>query len=643
MPRLRKFFDELKERNVRKTLTIYMSSALTATGIVKLFTEAYRLPPVLFSVTVTLLTFGLASAFALAWFHGKKGARRFQPKEIALHGIFFAGALFVSFRLIGAPPPSHLSVDGEEVPSIAILYLKNLGPEEDEPYSYGITQDLIVDIAKAGLVRVAPKKDILFFQSGTVTIDSIALKLHVRYVLDASIRREGDILRLSGQIVEARTGRTLWADHMRTTMSEAASLQGQLARTIISVLNLNPSESVRKDITAARSTNPDVYEFYLRAKYLYDKRATKEDILTARGMYLKAIELDSTFVPARIGLGQTHESQGEYSQAEQIYRHALQTARKSEIRIEEAVALSRLGVVEWYREDFPKALEYYTQSLTISVEIGDREGEGRTLNNIGLVYHIQGDYTTALDYYTKSLTIGLALGDRWAEARTPNNIGNVYSNLGEYDKALDYYGRALRMRQELGDKPGECITLSNIGNVYDLKGEYGKALDHYSQTLRITQELGDRVGEGMILTAIGSIYHKQGKYAEAIDALRKAQSFMRLTERPATATALSWLAFAEMKVGDRKSAQAHADTVETLLKSAPRTEEFVEICWNLYNINSLIGNRQKMSEYLEQAYREVSSRADRIGDEGLRQSYLTNVPTVRAVVAAWNGKGQASR
>jgi len=320
-------------------------------------------------------------------------------------------------------------------------------------------------------------------------------------------------------------------------------------------------------------------------------------------MYLKAIELDSTFVPARIGLGQTHESQGEYSQAEQIYRHALQTARKSEIRIEEAVALSRLGVVEWYREDFPKALEYYTQSLTISVEIGDREGEGRTLNNIGLVYHIQGDYTTA----------------------------------------LDYYGRALRMRQELGDKPGECITLSNIGNVYDLKGEYGKALDHYSQTLRITQELGDRVGEGMILTAIGSIYHKQGKYAEAIDALRKAQSFMRLTERPATATALSWLAFAEMKVGDRKSAQAHADTVETLLKSAPRTEEFVEICWNLYNINSLIGNRQKMSEYLEQAYREVSSRADRIGDEGLRQSYLTNVPTVRAVVAAWNGKGQASR
>ncbi len=635
MPSPRHLFGQLKERDIRKTLTIYMSSALTTAGIVKLFSEAYRLPSVFFSVTVTFLTFGLASAFLFAWFRGKGEQRKTRPIEFALHSLLFAGALFVSFRIGGAQPA--LTVESDDVPSIAILYLKNLGPESDEPYSYGITQDLIVDIARAGLVRVAAMKDVLFFQTGNVTIDSIARALRVRYVLDASIRRDGELLRLSGQIVEAGSGRTLWADHLQTPMSQASTLQGRLAQTIIKVLDLKPSESIEKDITS-RSVDPRVYEFYLRAKYVFDKRTTKEDVLTSRGLYERAIELDSTFVPARIGLGQTFEAQAEFQEAERIYERALQSARQSGASSEQAGALSRLGVVEWYRENHRKALEYYTQALTINTEIGDREGEGRLLNNIGLVYNMQGEYDTALDYYGRSLSIARELGDRWGEARTPNNIGTVYTLIGEYAKALGYYTEALKARQQLGDRNGECITLSNIGSAYDLQDDYHRALEYYNQALKIREELGDLVGQGQLLATIGSVHYKIGEYKKAQTQLQQGINLLKANGERSVVAPLSWLSLTEIRIGDRVGAQAHATETEDLLKTAPKTEEYIEVCRNLYQINTTLGHQARALEYLEQAYEEVVLRADRISDEGMRQSYLHNVKTTREVVTTWKEK-----
>ncbi len=158
---------------------------------------------------------------------------------------------------------------------------------------------------------------------------------------------------------------------------EAAVLQGQLARAIINALHLKPTEVVKKDITESRTTNPEAYEFYLRAKFLFEKKKTKEDILTARGMYQKAIDLDSTFTLAHLGTGETYLSQGEYEEAGRIYQRALGIAQRTGEKNEEASSLSRLGIVEWYQGNFSKALEYHSQSLKLMLETGNRGGEGR--------------------------------------------------------------------------------------------------------------------------------------------------------------------------------------------------------------------------------------------------------------------------
>jgi tetratricopeptide (TPR) repeat protein len=294
-----------------------------------------------------------------------------------------------------------------------------------------------------------------------------------------------------------------------------------------------------------------------------------------------------------------------------------------------------LGVVEWYRENHPQALDYYSRALSIHTEIGDREGEGRTLNNIGLVYNMQGEYTTALDYYTRSLQIARELGDRWGEARTPNNIGTVYALIGEYEKALEYYTQALATRQQLGDRSGECITLGNIGSAHELLGTYTKALDYYGQALKISEELGDPVSQGQLRVSLGIVYHKMGQYPKALKLLADGHDLLVTNGERSILISLSWLALTEVVSGDKVSGRAYMMEAEKLLESSPRTEEFVDVCWNLYQANTLLGNRSKALLVLEQAHGEVVARAERISDKDMRNSYLTNVRTSKEVLMAW--------
>ena len=103
--------------------------------------------------------------------------------------------------------------------------------------------------------------------------------------------------------------------------------------------------------------------------------------------------------------------------------------------------------------------------------------------------------------------------------------------------------------------------------------------------------------------------------------------------------ALSWLAFAEAKVENRKIAHAHIDSLEELFKVVPKPDQYIRISWNLYQVTSLLGNQEKASQYLERAYKEVIACAGKISDKAMRQSYLTNVKTNRDVVDAWTKLG----
>jgi tetratricopeptide (TPR) repeat protein/class 3 adenylate cyclase len=532
--------------------------------------------------------------------------------------------------------PSFLGLKTEEVPSLAILYIKNLGTEAEEPYTYGITQDLIVDVAKAGLIRVAPMKDILSISKSDLSINDIAKHLRVRYVMEGSLKREEKFFHFAGQIVEAATGQTLWADHLQTTIADIASLKGQLAKVVLNTIQIKPSEGVKKEITKTRTANPEAYEFYLRAKYVFDKKKTKDDLFTARGMYERAISLDSTFVSPRIGLGRTYETEGDYERALQIYEQATTLAHQNGERADEAECLRRKGIVLWSLGKYKQALEVFTEVLNMFRELGAREGEAKTLNNIGIVYMDRGNYPQALDYYTQSLTIQKELDDRDGQGRTLNNIALTYEYHGNYPKALGYYQQSLTIARELGDRQSEALTLFNLGVLSSEQNDSKKALDYYLQSLTIRREIGDRSGEGETMGYLGKLYFDTKDYTSAQEYLHKAVAlFEQVSIVQELVFNLSRLACVEAEIGSLQDAKQHAQTVEEKFPDELSPSQQIEIHWNLSRTYARLGEQEKANFYLNQAYQEIMERAKNISDQTSQTMYLQNVKLNREVITEW--------
>jgi len=410
----------------------------------------------------------------------------------------------------------------EQIPSLAITYLKNLGPESDEIISYGLTQDLIVDLARAGWIRVTPMKDILQFTDAKLSLEDIAKRLDVQHVLEGSILRQDSMFKISAQLVDIKTKRTLWADHPLLKAGELSTLQSKLALPILTALRVKTSTQTEKELSSKRSENPEAYEYYLKAKYKFDNKKTKEDVAVAQGMYTKAIEIDSGMLVARYALAETYLLSGEYQKAKQIYVEALERAQLRRERSIEANSLRGIGLVYWNLSEYVQALRYYDQSLAIVKEVGDLFGEARVLNNIGLVYWNQGAHQKALEYYTASLNIRRQLGHLFGQAQTLGNMGLVYWNLYEYPKALEHFNEAIKINRQIGERQQEGATLNNIALVYEAEGDYEKALTTHTEALNINEELGDRKGEGQILNNIGVIYGDLGHYQAALDYYHRA-------------------------------------------------------------------------------------------------------------------------
>ena len=142
-------------------------------------------------------------------------------------------------------------------------------------------------------------------------------------------------------------------------------------------------------------SNPKAYAYYLEAKHRYHKRENKDDVEIARGLLNKAIELDDNLIKAKILLGATYVSVGEYDMAMDIYTPALNQAELN----------------------------------------GDKRGIGSSLNNIGNIYYRKGEYDQALDHYNRSLKIREELGHKSVIGNILNNIGAIHWGKGEYEQA----------------------------------------------------------------------------------------------------------------------------------------------------------------------------------------------------------------
>jgi adenylate cyclase len=257
--------------------------------------------------------------------------------------------------------------------------------------------------------------------------------------------------------------------------------------------------------------------------------------------------------------------------------------------------------VSWYmRGDYPKALDYFTQSLKIKEQIGDQMGIAASLNNIGLIYVNQGDYPKALDYYSRSLKIEEQIGNQKGISLSLNNIGIIYNNQGDYPKALDYYTQSLKIKEQIGDQKGVAASLNNIGLIYQYQGNYPKALDYYTQSLKIKEQIGDQLGIAPSLHNIGIVYQNQGDYPKALDYFTQSLKIKeQIGDQKGIAQSLNNIGIVYQKQGDYSQALDYCQRSYELALAVGALELQKSGCTSLYDIYKAMGNGSKALEYHE--------------------------------------------
>ena len=222
-------------------------------------------------------------------------------------------------------------------PSLAVLPFTNLSGDPQEDYfADGITEDLITEFSRFQQLIVIARNSVFGYKGQAINVKEVGRELGVRYVLEGSVRKAGDRVRITAQLIDAASAHHLWAERYDRELEDVFAVQDEVTRTIVATLagKLDATERRRARGEGYRTDNLEAYDLALRGRELFS-RSTPKDNLAARRLYEKAIELDPDYARAYAGLAWTYLAEGETSESEPARERALECAREG-VRINRA-------------------------------------------------------------------------------------------------------------------------------------------------------------------------------------------------------------------------------------------------------------------------------------------------------------------
>ncbi len=194
---------------------------------------------------------------------------------------------------------SEVNAVATQQKSVAVLYFQNQsGAKEDEYFRDGITEDIVTELSKIAQLEIFPRSEMLAFRDKPVTAQHVSQQLGAAYVLEGSIRRAGNRVRITAQLVEASTRHSVWAERYDRQLEDVFAIQEEIARSIAQALRITLTPQEEKTIARKPTENPQAYDFYLRGRS-YTRR---ENMDYALQMFEQAIRLDPNFALAHAGI-----------------------------------------------------------------------------------------------------------------------------------------------------------------------------------------------------------------------------------------------------------------------------------------------------------------------------------------------------
>ena len=431
---------------------------------------------------------------------GKAPSRRKWAVVVAVAGVLALAILTIS--------PSRVPTRGtSQITSLAVLPLENVSGDSGQDYfADGMTDTLITNLAGLRSVRVISRTSAMHYKGSHQSLPEIAQELNVDAVVEGTVSKAGDRVRINAKLVDARSDRHLWARQYDRNLQDVLLLQSDLASAIAREVagRLTPYEQSR--LTAnSRRVNPQAYEAFLKGEYFLDKW-TGEGFEKAKGYFERVIELDASFADGYAGLAEYYGLAafiGVVPPGEAWLKSEELLVKTLEMDNASSKAHSLLGMLKMYfRCDRPSAENELSRALELN------PGDMRALD-----YH---------SYYL--LEIG-RVDEAIAEKRrvlahdplrviTNAELGLYIEQAGRTDEAISQFQKALEL------DPNYAAAHMRLGSAYAKKHQYSQAVIEMQKAISLDATPA-RLG------GMGELYAHWGKRQEALATIRQLQKMSR--------------------------------------------------------------------------------------------------------------------
>jgi len=488
-------FAELKRRNVIRVAVTYLVAAWVLVQVMELATDAFAAPAWVLKIFIVLLAVGFVPAVIFSWVYeltpdGLKRESEVAPEEsVTAHTakrlniavIVLLGAVVVLYAVdrtrLQQPGPATAAQlaplsDATAIDSIAVLPFEDFSPQGDQAHlARGIADTILHMLAQADGLRVAARTSSFMYQGTSTPIDRIASELGVGAVLEGSVQRFGNRLRIIAQLIRASDQTHLWSQTFDRNADDVFAIQDEIAQAVVAALR--PGSEAGVEAPVSTRTNVAAYEHYLRGKEALQQR-TATSVEFALEQLQTAVELDPGFVPAWIQLGFTYMALNAVTPRtwSEIEGPAEESFRKAvELAPNDPEALSGLGsfIANSGYDPFD-GRPYLEQVLSLS------PNNATALLAIANLDLFEGQVEAASQMLLRAYELDPN------NPRTAIQYGGLLAQLGRYDRARAVAERLLIQRP---DSPAGHALLRHMETS---RGRYDLAIKHALDELRVNPD-----------------------------------------------------------------------------------------------------------------------------------------------------------
>ncbi len=501
------FFAELKRRNVYKVAIAY---AVVAWLLIQIATQVFPffdIPNWTVRLVVLLIAIGFPIALIIAWAFEltPEGIKRtedvapWQPHSrggawiyIVVVGAAVSLALFFVGRYT-APPRSEARINVPEK-SIAVLPFENLSRDPDNAYfTEGVQEEILTRLSKIADLKVIARTSTERYKGAPANLREISEQLGVANVLEGSVQKAADQVRVNVQLINAATGAHLWAESYDRKLTDIFAVESDIAKTIAETLQAKLTAAEKTAIAKRPTPNAEAYELYLKGRFFWNKR-TGADLRTAIEYFNQALSKDPNYALAYAGLGDSYGLLPIYGVASPAdsFPQAKAAAKKAlELDDTLAEAHSSLALVlQFYDYDIEQSLKEFERAIQLNP-------------NYATAHHWYGELLGAMGRFDE----GIAELKR-AHQLDPlsliinADLGHGYTLARQYDKAIEQLRKAIEM------DPRFYYAHWSLGKALQLKGRLNEGIAEYRKAV----ELND---DPFSLALLGQAYARAGQREEA--------------------------------------------------------------------------------------------------------------------------------